>query len=611
MPFRSKISRVACAASVVLGLAISSNGADPVADKYEPAAARVAVGMGSAQNVLDSLEYMVVKLANKKKSWDDNIFPNLDIFLIGVSNEDPIRFDLVFDPVHGYQTQAMVPTANLKDFRENNLDPIGIVTTQDKSDKNLYKVTGGVYEGWMRYLPKPAPYSVFFAQKEGIPANMPHPESIHKEFAEQGLLGFLSMENQAAGKENRVASFKAFRVTSDEKFKKLSTETRDQFEFRKALRDETMAILEQWLVEIQKVSLTAKVDQAKGSFPVALDLAALPDTALTRDIKTATQIPSLFAAVDAPKNNIFTVRVNIPKNAERLAGMRKVYELGRPVVKERIDNNTKANAGEKVALNEIASTLLDVLTENLDTQKNVNGMIDVWPANGKHTILMAVAATGEEKFNEMISKISSAREGWTVAMNADKVGDTAIHRVTFGKNPPKSFIDFYGPSNEAWLGVNSKSVWLSGGEDSLAALKAALAKVDADKSPAADGVLVVAEMNARPVIQNIDAIQNDPELEILKQINPRGRRQERLKEGKAEEEKKADEQKPGQRAAGNLANFIWIPSAVAALEGQQDRMALSLKIDDKGHVVGTSDAQVGILKALGAVIAKFSDENLK
>lgn len=610
MPFRSTISAVAGAAMLCLGQAAFSFGAD-TAPATAPAA-RVVAGIGSAQNVLDSLEYMVVKLANKKKSWEDNIFPNLDIFLIGVSIDQPIRFDLVFDPVHGYQTQAIIPTADLKDFRMNNLDPIGIVTTPEKKDKTLFACSGTVYEGWMRYLAKPVPYSVFFMQKEALASGMLHPEALHKQLVEKNPIAFLFLENKAEGIDQRAAAFEAYRKTADESFKKLSSESREQYEFRKAMREETLAILKQWFTEAAHVELDANVDQDQGSLPTHLNFTALPETPLARDMKTLQEHGSRFAAVEAPQDNILTARINMPLNAERIPGMKVIYNLARPVLKDRIDNNQKASATEKAALNEIASTLLDVLTENLESQKTLDAFMDVAPAKDKHSILMAISTTGQAQINQMIEKLPAAKSGWSVEMNAEKAGETSIHKLTFGKTPPKSLVDFYGDSNIAWIGVSAHSLWMSGGEGALETLKAAITKADA-AGPAAtgNGVLVAAGMNARPIIQSVDAIANDPELEILKQINPKGRRQERLKEGQEPESAKKEEKKPGSKAAGNLANFVWIPTAIAAMEGQADRVTLSLKMDDKGALIGSSDAQVGVLKAIGALIAKFSDENLQ
>jgi hypothetical protein len=166
---------------------------------------RLVMGMGSAEKVLSSLEYLVDKLAGKNRAWINNIQPNLEIFLIGVSTELPVRFDMILDPKHGGQMQTIVPIADLNEFLADNLEPIDIIAEQDRKDRNLYELTGTVYEGWLRYLPKPTPYAIFFPQKEALPKDMPHPEVQHQDLAEN--VAFLWQKNSAEHSADRIASF--------------------------------------------------------------------------------------------------------------------------------------------------------------------------------------------------------------------------------------------------------------------------------------------------------------------------------------------------------------------------------------------------------------------
>ncbi|MEZ6050827.1 MAG: hypothetical protein R3C02_05460 [Planctomycetaceae bacterium] len=85
---------------------------------------RLKIVMASPQGFLDDLEYLVVDLAEEKKQWDDNIYPSLDIFLIGVERTAPLRFDICSTmPVQmksGYRYQPCIPVEagrkGLKDF---------------------------------------------------------------------------------------------------------------------------------------------------------------------------------------------------------------------------------------------------------------------------------------------------------------------------------------------------------------------------------------------------------------------------------------------------------------------------------------------------------------
>ena len=136
---------------------------------------RIVVGMRSAKAVIDELEYMVSELAGRVDSYENNIFPNIDIFLIGVDTEKPIRFDPIFSEKHGMELQPIIPILDLDEFLEDNLDPIGIIPERDRRVKDLYELTGTVFEGWLRVLKDPE-YVVIFPRKEAIPKGMDHPE---------------------------------------------------------------------------------------------------------------------------------------------------------------------------------------------------------------------------------------------------------------------------------------------------------------------------------------------------------------------------------------------------------------------------------------------------
>ncbi|WP_437185719.1 hypothetical protein SH668x_002834 [Planctomicrobium sp. SH668] len=600
MSYRSRISGLVCFALLCMG-----HGTFVRAAEQAPQA-RVAAGIGTADKVLDLLDYLVVKLANKQDTWKKLIQPNLEIFLIGVSTDQPVRFDMVFDEKNGMQTQAIIPITDMKDFIENNLIPIGIDVTQDKKDRTLYELTGQVYEGWMRYLSKAPAYAVFFGQKEALPADLAHPSEVHKTFTDREAIAFVAIDNDEEHVKERAAAFQIYRDKAAEKFKKLSTETKEEFEFRKQSRSQLMNLLQLWVSEIDTAELVATLDKSKGELPASSSLTAIPGTSLAQDLAALKANGSRFSGIEVPADAILSVRVNLPVNQGQIEGAKKTYSMMLPMLRNRIAKATKPTDAEKVAIEEIATTLVDVLTENLTSQKSLDGFLDVYPSGDKHTIIMGVSATGGAKFNEMLAKVPGAQSGWAVEFNKEKVRETNIHRVTFGKTPPKSLSDFYGGSNEAWIAVSDNSVWLAGGAGSLEALKSAIEKA-AEVSPA-NGVLATVKLRGYRVLQNIDAMQNDPDLELLNQINIKGRRKERVETRKAAE---PTGNRPGDKAGSNLASFVWVPTALTALQGQPDELTLEIKLNDKDELIGSSNAQSGILKAFGALVAKFAEENLK
>ncbi|SFI00198.1 hypothetical protein [Planctomicrobium piriforme] len=577
--------------------------ADPVDGK----STRIVVGLGSAQRVLDSLEYIVVELAGQKNAWAVNIKPNLEIFLYGVATDQPIRFDFVLDAEHGSQLQSIIPISDLKEFLNDNLDPIGITPTQDRKDKDLYELSGEVYEGWLRILREPIPYGIIFPQKEAIPKGMPHPQPRHKELAEKEYLAFLSLLNTAATMADRKAAFEKFNEVRGADFKKLSTETKEQFAFRKGMRDQTMSVLGQWIVESASILLGVKVDTKNAHAPTELMLSALPETALSADLKAVVDHSSQFAAVTPPEKHVLSGRIHLPVDEGRKAVYKQLYELARPVADQRIDADEKATASEKAGRKELVTLFLDLLTECMDKVPSVDALIDVIPTNDKHAMILAVGSTNAAQMTKIIEKLPSAKEGWKIEMNADKAGEVPLHKLSFGKNPPKSLMDFYGASNVVYFAVTDTAFWMAGGEGSLENLKSRLEAVAKSTPAKGDGLLLSFKMNTRPILKNLDDIMNDPELELLKQVNLKPRAQ-KVAEEKGETPK--EEGRPGARAA-NLSNFKWQQTAIAAMDGSDDRFEVIMKVNPDLTLQGSADAQKGVLKALGAVIAKFADENLK
>lgn len=607
MQFRSMKFKVMSLLTLLACTVAPVRAADPAG---QDSLNRVVMGLGSADEVLASLEYVVVKLAGKKASYEDNIKPNLEIFLYGVSTDQPIRFDLTFDETEGSLIQSIIPISNLKEFLLDNLDPIGIESKADRSDKELYTLSGSVYEGWLRYLPKPTPYAVIYSKKDALAKGMPHPALLHSEQAENSQMVFLSLDNTAARQASRQKAFDKYIENQLKDFQKLTTETKEQHELRKQLRLQTLSVLKQWVVEAAKIRLGMKVDQQKSDAPSTLSFSALPETDLAKDLSRVRKEVSPFAGISPPVRSVLTGRLHLPVDEKRKEGYRKIYELARAAVPQSIDENKKATDAEKGARKEIVTLLLDVLSESIDKVPNVDAMIDITPSKNHHSIILAIGSTNAAKINQIIEKIPVAKAGWMVAPNVEKVGDATIHKLTFGEKSPKSLLDFYGASKTVYFAVGEKTFWISGGENSLENLKSHLEKVAQPLPAEGDGTLLSFKMNAYPILKNLHEITNDPELELLNELNFQTRNKRLAAENPDEPKKKREEGRPGARAA-DLSAFKWQETAISTLEGSNDLFEMNLQVDKSNELHGHSNAQSGILKAVGAVIVKFADETLK
>lgn len=597
-----------------------------------PGTHRVVAGITSANEVLASLEYAVVKLAGKPKAWNNTIKDNLEIFLIGVSREQAVRFDPLlsadFDPnvkpeeEPGMQTQFSIPletvkdnpVENLKVLLDDNLDPIGITNKRDRSDGDLYQLGGNVYEGWLRSLSAKdmAPYAIIYAQKDAIPKGLSHPQELHKDLAKDGNLAFVWLKNDADGLKSRRDAFANYHKQAMKAFgEKLSTETQDEYALRKRMREQTLSFIEQWFAESSEIKLTAKVDREKNQFPAALTFNALPGTTLHKDIEALDTHKSLFGGIAAPADALLSGRIFMAIDPDREPGMREIYELMRPVAKKKIEDDKKASASEKAARQVAATALLDTLRDSSKTPM-LDGFIDVYPSGGKHIIVLGVEAAAPEKINSIVDQLENIVDDWKLEKNVDKSGDVAIHKLSFGEKLPAPLVEFYGPSKCVYLAVAPNAFWICGGEGSLAALKERMEIAARPDRPASDGTLFKLSLHARPVLKNIHETIEQSNWELIKSMNVMSRAAAKEEpKGKAEPGARGGVRPGGGGQAARLAGFDWEQAAIAAMEGLDDRMELTLKRTKSGSLEGAGNSQQGILKALGAVIAKFAEEKLQ
>src|SRR5690606_16083250 len=110
-------------------------------------------------------------------------------------------------------------------------------------------------------------------------------------------------------------------------------------------------------------------------------------------------------------------------------------------------------------------------------------------------------------------------------------------------------------------------------------LKAKLELVAKPLPEKGNGVLVSFRMNSHPILKNFNDLKNDPELDLLNEINFQTRKQKAVSQQPADAKKKTEESRAGVRAS-ELSNFKWQDTAIAALAGTEDVFEISLKVDD-------------------------------
>jgi len=565
---------------------------------------RAVVVVSSADALIADLEHVVADLAGKKKDWEDNVFPNIDIFLIGVDKSQPIRYDQIMAAQGGRREQLIVPISDLKDFIKNNLDPIGIVVKKDKKDKDLYSLAD-VYDGWMRYKHNYA----FFAVKdhpEDVAAGIEAPGAAHKHLLEQGFDVAAELDNSKTTAEARRAAIAVFRDNTLAGIQKRPDETNEAFALRKLNSEQSLETMERLFVESSLATIGLTVDADKNLGTGKLVLKAEPNTDLAALLKLQGEKASRFAGVAEPSDPVLKGRLNYALDATAQRQFGELYKLMGPAIDQRIDKTENITDEQKAARKELAGVLIGMLTSSLDLAR-WDGFVQVIPqSSGKHTGIIGMSAKDGAPLTKALEVLPKAFGGYTVELKTGTAGDVEIHKVTITEKYPKAFQDFFG-SNEVYVGTGPDTVWVSLGEGAVEALNTAVAAAAKAPEGKADPTIAGMDIDLLPVLKLMGQLRKDGDFDLMATLKSRGVLQEAPEEDKKEEE--GAEEKPGSETAKMLQNFEWRDAAIQALDSKADRLHLDIqRVDD--HLEGTTTIESGILKAIGDIIAKFARENL-
>ena len=173
--------------------------------------AKLQAGMRSAKGLIQDMEYLTVKLAKQQAVYDKDIFPNIDIFLVGVNPELPVGGSLLFssDSETGQRKMLQVPVDVLKlDFIDGNLSPIGIDAEKDRKDKTIYELSGDAYKGWMRAKGNKS-YASISEIKADVPEGVVTPDvTLNALFAKGYDFAIYSLNTEAEAKVRAAATLK-------------------------------------------------------------------------------------------------------------------------------------------------------------------------------------------------------------------------------------------------------------------------------------------------------------------------------------------------------------------------------------------------------------------
>ena len=587
---------LACSASLVLSvLAVA-----PAVRAEDP---RVVVVVEGADLLIDDLRHLCVDLAEMQEEWENNVLPNIDIYLFGVDPTRPIRFDRIIGGETGFREQLNIPIANLNNFIANNLVPIGINVRNVPGLAGWYSLNG-VYNGWM-----------CVEEQYASIADQGHPDDVTTSFNELLALhaGLLSdgydaaaqLDNSLTTPEQRIAAFAPYRRNTLAGIQKRPAETEAQFAFRRLKGEQSLEMTERVFVDASLVTFGVTLDSFRDTGIAKFILEAEPDTSLADTIQRQAQQHSRFAGVPQAKESILSGRINFALGEMSTRHLSEFYRLLKTPWEQRIDQTEGLTDSQRTVRREIAGIVLDLLTNSLDVGR-CDGMIQITPdADGRHTALLGCCAKETAAVAEILKRLPDSHDGCESELDVDAAGEVAIHKLTVTDGYPQAFAEFFGESGEVYVGAGPDSIWLCVGADPLTVLHAGVEA--AGKAPAGEPNPTVArlDVNVLPVLQLMDRLRDDGDFDLQATLAKTL--------GVLEERPSADEDNDGEDAdvdtAQMLSEFEWRDAAIEALVDDWSWGHVELKrVDDR--LEGEATVEFGVLKAIGALIAKFAKDNL-
>lgn len=576
--------------------------ASPV--RADDAPPRVVVVLKSADDLLADLEHIIARQAGKKKEWENNVLPNIEIFLFGVDRTQPVRYDQIMGGDEGRREQAIVPVPpkDLKLFISDNLDPIDIIAKRDRKQQDLYKLEGTGYPGWMRYKHDYA----FFAREnhlDDVPPHLAPPAETHQKLLDQGYDVAAQLDNSRTTAEQRMAAIASFRDNTLAGIQKRPDETTEQFDLRKKNSEQSLETMERLFVEASDITIGLTIDTDKNVGTGKLLLAALKDTPLETTLKLQGTKASRFAGVAKPDDPVLVGRLNYALDEMATRQFGELYKLARVPLEQRIDKTEGLTDTQKAARKEIAGIVINMLTTSLDLGK-WDGMVQVTAApSGAHTGVIGMCAKDGAPVTKILELLPQADSGYKSELNVDTAGDVAIHKLSVTEGYPKALQDFFG-SAEIYVGAGPDTIWVSVGEWAVDALKSAVSAAASTPAGDVDPNVASLDLDLLPVLKLMSQLRKDGDFDLMATLKSRG-----ILEEPADADKPAPDGEEDPSTAKMLQDFEWRDAAIEALDSKADRLHMDIKrVED--HLEGTTTIESGILKAIGELIAKFAKENL-
>ncbi|RLS52361.1 MAG: hypothetical protein DWH91_16905 [Planctomycetota bacterium] len=596
MDKRSFFALLACSA---FSWTSSASAADP----------ELHVGMKSGGELITDLEYIVAKQGKQPKIFEEKIKENILPFLVGIDDQLPVGISLRFDGQDGLRKVFRVPVSKKSEFIDDNLVPAGIDVDPVRGDKtkSLYNLSGDVIDKGSMRLPKDNTYATISRREADVPADLPVPPVIFKEFLAEGQDLFFTSQSHAEEIPIRQAAFQKIKSTRLEKLKKNSNETAEAFELRQRMIVQQIDLFGELFAGTQELSMAWKTDPEAGSGTGKSHWTAMPDTAFNQWIATLVNSKSVFGGYKTPDKSVFSMRLLLPLSEMTKKNAREVYKLSPIVLKQGISEAKDLSFDEKAARIALSDAGIQALDSAIDV-----GILDVYhdiaPSTaGKHTFLLGFrSADVRAQIETIVTSLGKVRTGWSSQLKTGSDGEIQFH--TFKPvNPPKTLLDFYGGDGTVHVAAGPAFVGFATGEGSLDRLKE-LAKLASTGEAQAIEHFVDIQFHSKPTLKVSDAFMSEKDFDLLKILKSTGLTSDPVlkKDDEDKDEKKSKSKSGGKStdAMGAFRNLEWRTVALKAMTGEDDLVTFRLT-HVKGAIDGTVQVQPTVFAGSGAVLAEM------
>lgn len=443
--------------------------------------------LSGADQLIEDLEYLVNDLAGERQVWEENVLPNIEIFLEGVSRTRPVRVDVLMDPAKTQEQYiSYIPVDDSRreqsNFLNNNLNPLGI--TDRQRGRTLYQLRGE-YEGYLQFAHA---YAAIAEEQKQIPGDMPDPVLLIKPYVDRGFDVAMRIANNADGIEDRKSALKPLRDNTMAAVKPKDDEKPEEFELRKLTIKHQLDNIERYFVEARLIEGGWTTDVAGGVASGEGKLEALEGTTLSATLRKMGTLASTFSEIALAEDAMASGRIMFPVDEFRQAHLKEFYATLRPVIRPRLAEVNVLDPAQLDAADAAVQKAIEMFEDGL-ALGFVDGYFEATPVDDLYAFHAGIRSPEPQKVEEIAKLIPQIDTYAKLEMAFAEFNDVMVHKVTLSGDQPVLIKYFFGELSEIYFGVGKDVVWLGAGPTALDKLKASIAKAAEGNTKTSETIL--------------------------------------------------------------------------------------------------------------------------